>query len=132
MLLQPRVRIRAGLEERAHRLEIGRALVQVSGRLRIERRRGPMQVQDGVERRRARGARDIRIRPALQKVEGHVPVPIDRGHEHGRGVIAGAGLVDVRTGLEQHLGHSAAPLPGGQVEGAVSAVIADQLRVAER
>ena len=68
LALQPRVRIRALVEQRLHQVEIRRPLLQIRARLRIERLRRPLHVERRVERRRARIAGQRRSRALLEQV----------------------------------------------------------------
>ena len=131
MLSRPRIRIRAGLEQRLHRLKVGRVLLVVRSRLRITRPRRPLQVDDDEERRRATVAREVGIGAALEQAQRQVEVAVQRGDQQRAGVIAGC-LVDRRSAIEKREHAVSMPLTGRVEQRRQATLRADAGRVARR
>jgi hypothetical protein len=129
MLREPRVRIRAGLEQRCHQLQIGRLLTELCRRLRIQRLRGPLDIDRRVERCRPGIAREFRVRAALEQELGEIEVAVDRGHEQRTRMIASAHLIDVGARFEQSAHRLCIPLAHGEQQCTESAFITDQISV---
>ena len=109
MFSRPCIRIRAGLEQRVHRLKVGRVLLVVRSRLRITRPRRPLQVDDGEQRRRATVAREIGIGAALEEAQRQVEVAVQRGDQQRTRAIA-ACFVDRRSPVEKRERRRLVPL----------------------
>ena len=124
---QPRVRIGALVEQRLHVFEVGRALLAVCPRLRIERARRPGHVQRRIERRDAVVRREIRVGALLEQPHGQVEVSVDGRNQQGGGAVAGADLVDVGARGHQHLGGVGVSAARGEQQRGRATLRADQL-----
>ena len=105
MRLEPRVRIRAGGEQRLHHVEIRGLLLLHFLRLGITGARLPLRVHRGPERRGAVLRRsNVRIRSALEQEHRHIELAVDHGDQQRARALADAHLIDVRAAGDERGG----------------------------
>src|SRR5581483_837257 len=129
LLLQTYVRVGALVEQRLHQIEIGRLLLLVRARLRVQRLRRPLAVDRGIERRHAVLGGDRRIRALVEQVLRDVEVPVDRRDQNRARVVARAHLVHVGAGLDERFHRRHLALPRREQERRQAALGADELIV---
>ena len=116
VLLEPRVRVGPGVEQRPHDVKVGGLLLVVRAGLRIARPRRPLQVQRGEQRRGPGVGGDAGVGAAPDEPQGEVEVAVHDGDLQRAGTVA-AGPIDVGAGAQQGHRHLGMTLPGRVQQG---------------
>ena len=82
-------------------IEVAGVLLLVRARLRVERPRRPLAIQDRVERRHAVRARGSGVGAVVEHETREVEAAVDDGDEQRRRAVPRARLVDVGARVEQ-------------------------------
>ena len=131
-LLEPRVDVGAGFEQRPHHVEIGGGLLQVVRGLRMPGLRGPVHVEHPVQRRRAGCARQGGVGSRLEEPQGQIEVPVDGRDQQGARAVGRAHLVDVGAARDERQGRIGVAVARGEQQRRQAAVGPHQIGEAER
>jgi hypothetical protein len=119
LLRKARVHRSARFHQRFHQLQIG-GLLKLNGlRLRETRAWRPLRVDGCIQRIVAACAGQFRIGTALQQQQRYIELPVERGNEQGRSLVAGTRFIDISATVEQsnnglHVSLTHGMMQGGQ------------------